>query len=125
MFAACLLALHEVGGWDGAIYRARWQYMLHIAPRMWPQERFSPEAWGRSAPTERYRLARDLLASGVLAGRSPGEVARLLGGREAESDVIYELRKAPEGNLWWVLHIEFSDGRVSRASTTLAWLDPA
>jgi hypothetical protein len=122
---AILVAHRELGGWDGAWYQAKLQYLAHVPPLAWPHNEFSTEAWARTEDAERYRYARDLLGSRRLMGLTSAEVGALL--RDAvpldATQRIYPLRPAQFQNLWWVLVVEFQGGRVSSARRDIAWLD--
>jgi hypothetical protein len=122
---ALMVADRELGGWDGAWYQARLQYLAHVPPLMWPRQEFASETWAKSPNRERYRYAKDLLSSRRLLDRTPAEVGALLSDQvPAEATQrIYPLRPADFQNLWWVLVVEFQSGRVSSARRDVAWLD--
>ena len=107
----------------------------HVSPLTWPHDTFSSEAWKQTPPEGRYRLVRSLLSSDQLKGRTPGEVDRLLGGMRVdrrscldqvganETRCDYLLRKVGFQNIWWLLELEFKNGRVTEARRNLAWID--
>jgi len=79
------LHLHAVGhpsrahlafsvGFDNRVTRVE----LSRLPRRAGYDFFDPDRWQRE-PASRASMARDLVASGILIGRSPPEVVRLLG----------------------------------------------
>ena len=59
--------------------------------RGWPEEKFSTERWKGQAPNTRYPLAKDLIRSRVLEGKSAIEVEQILGSPSYRS---------PDGSYW-------------------------
>jgi len=120
-----VVAHERLGGWAGASYQARLWYIGHVPPLFWPSEPFTPEAWRRAPLETRYRFAKSLVASGRLRGLSPDEVGTLLGATiPADSGRwLTPLRRVGFQNLWWVLILEFDEGRVKSARRDIAWLD--
>lgn len=122
------------GGWNAVFYAAHLLYLEHVPPLTWPRDTFSPEAWKQTPPGGRYRFVKSLLSSDQLTGRTPSEVDQLLGGMRADRlgclDMVgpddhctYLVRKVGSEGLWWILVVEFKDGRVSEARRTLAFID--
>jgi hypothetical protein len=52
----------------------------------WPATKFDSGQWKRSAETDRYVFARDLVESHTLVGKPANEVKDLLGTPSSESD---------------------------------------
>jgi hypothetical protein len=84
----------------------------------WPHERFSSTAWATSPQAERYKMARDLVESKVLIGKSKEAVVAVLGKPDfVASDGAYqsytlknsETRGAILPGIA-VLDVRFSDG---------------
>lgn len=123
------------GGLDAALFEAHLLYLEPVPPLTWPHDTFSPEAWKQTPPEGRYRLVRSLLRSDQLKGRTPSEVDRLLGGMRVdrlscldqvdakETHCQYLLRKVGVQNLWWLLDLEFKNGRVTEGRRTVGWID--
>lgn len=113
------LAWRELRGdlWQVAMYARE-----RLAPQLWPHTPFESRTWSAAAVAERYVFARDLLPR--LPGRTRDEIGELLGDQPKGDGWSYKLRPAGEVNLWYVLRLEFVDGRVSSARVRLAWLDP-
>lgn len=57
----------------------------------WPEEKFTTEKWKAQAPNTRYLLAKDLIRSRVLEGKSANEVEQILGSPSYRS---------PDGSYW-------------------------
>jgi hypothetical protein len=57
----------------------------------WPEEKFTTEKWRVQAPTTRYPLAKDLIRSRILEGKSASEVEQILGSPSYRS---------PDGSYW-------------------------
>ena len=57
----------------------------------WPREPFASQAWKASPPNTRFRMTRDLMASGALIGKPSSEVEEILGRPEY---------KSPDGHYW-------------------------
>jgi len=114
------------GGWASLAYEARLFYFAHLAPLTWPRDPFSADAWARTPPTNRYRLARSLLGGDRLKGLTASELEGLLGEKMAPGArrCVYPLQKTGFQNLWWTLVVDLEDGRVTAARRDLAWLDP-
>lgn len=124
----------HAGGWDLVLYEAHLRYLEHVPPLTWPRDTFTPEAWKQTPADGRYRFVKSLLSSDQLRGRTPSEVDRLLGGMRADRlgclDLVgpddhctYLVRKVGFQNLWWILLVEFKNGRVSEVRRTLAFID--
>jgi hypothetical protein len=64
------VAVERAVGWTELPYRINWEYRLHLAPRFWPRDTFTKEAWLSSSTTERYRFIRDLLDRDLLTGKT-------------------------------------------------------
>jgi hypothetical protein len=124
VLAAAIIAVDRLGGVGQTIYLTRLVYLQHVPPLFWPAEEFTPEAWQSSPPAERYRFAKVLVSKRLLIGRTPAEVASMLGGSAPDGEAWYRLRRVGLQNLWWVLRVEARDGRVVDVRCGMAFLDP-
>ncbi len=126
----CLVLVVVVASWQSdwprsALHGVRLAYLSHVSPLFWPSEAFSPERWKVAPTSERYRFAKSLLSSGVLVGRTPAEVGVLLdASQKSDARWVMRLRRCGYRNLWWVLVVEFREGRVAASRRDMAWLDP-
>jgi len=54
-------------------------------PERWPKEPFDAREWAKTPDTKRYVFARDLIDRKLLDGKTPAEVAALLGPPSSEN----------------------------------------
>jgi hypothetical protein len=101
------------GGWDGLFYLGRLFYLNEVLPLTWPRDTFTPEAWKQTPKESRYRLAKSLLSSDQLRGRTPSEVDRLIGGMRADRLGCLD-QLAADGDCTYLLRKVDSDADVRR-----------
>jgi hypothetical protein len=88
----------------------------------WPKKKFVAEEWAKTAESERYPFARDIVESHVLVGKSASEVKQLLGAPSSESEAdhyfTYIIKVGGDGfNQVYVLDVKVSPvtGKVESA----------
>jgi hypothetical protein len=113
------------GDWGHLFDALDLEWRTEVSPLFWPRGSFDRARWAETDAGERYRFARAIIEGRLLIGRTPEEVAALLGGEPRPGLALYRLRPAPPGDRWWVLVVHFAGGRADRVTCEVAWLDPA